>query len=265
MIRSLRNLEERFNQKARLCFCVKADSNGSRSAISTIATATIVVIIVVAIGLVAVLQIPAKNSSTQSSTRSSGEVSMQFVYPGTLVASSDLSWMNYSLTFTSNGPVLSNLSLSVLAPTGLLAQFSQNTIAVDASPSSATLQIGALQSTVPGNYQIMLIATDGGSTYSENETVQVLKYLVVTIGTSFVPGNLTVMVGGSVTWIRLNGNLSQYDNGDHDVDFSSGISTVSPTLAQYESWNYTFSQIGNYDYYCKYHPFMTGEIRVVSG
>jgi plastocyanin len=67
-----------------------------------------------------------------------------------------------------------------------------------------------------------------------------------------------------VTWIRLNGNLSQYDNGDHDVDFSSGISTVSPTLAQFESWNYTFGLTGNYSYYCKYHPFMTGEIRVVS-
>ena len=100
--------------------------------------------------------------------------------------------------------------------------------------------------------------------YSVDVTVQVLKYLVVTIGTAFIPRNLTVVQGGSVTWLRLNGNLSQFDDGSHDVDFSSGVATVSPTLAQFQSWSYQFNETGNYSDYCRYHPFMTGKIDVIS-
>ena len=94
--------------------------------------------------------------------------------------------------------------------------------------------------------------------------MEVIKYLVVTIGTSFVPANLTVSAGANVTWVRLNGPLSQYDDGSHDIDFLSGSSVVSPTLAQYQSWSYTFPQAGEYNYFCKFHPFMKGEIVVVS-
>ena len=110
-----------------------------------------------------------------------------------------------------------------------------------------------------------MVATGGGATYSQNESIQVLKYLVVTIGATFVPKNLTVTQGGTVTWLRLNGVISQYDNGDHNVVFSSsGLSAVSPTLDQYATWSYQFGAVGNYSYYCKYHPQMTGEISVVA-
>jgi plastocyanin len=81
---------------------------------------------------------------------------------------------------------------------------------------------------------------------------------------TFVPQNLIVEQGDLVTWLRLNGVISQYDDGDHDLDFSSGMSLVSPTLSQYDSWSYDFSLLGNYNYYCKYHPFLAGEISAVS-
>ena len=98
----------------------------------------------------------------------------------------------------------------------------------------------------------------------QSVSIKVVKYLIVTVGTSFIPQNLTVTEGSTVTWLRLNGILSPTDDGSHDVDFSSGISMVSPTLSQYEAWNFSFPQSGEYNYYCKYHPFMTGEIEVTT-
>lgn len=88
-----------------------------------------------------------------------------------------------------------------------------------------------------------------------------VKYLVVTVGATFVPGNLTIPAGSTVYWMRLNGVLSQYDNGDHNVVFKN-ISASSPTLTQYQSWSYVFNAAGNYPYYCAFHPFMTGEVVV---
>jgi plastocyanin len=204
----------------------------------------------------------ATNSS--SSAKASGELLPSFAFPGTLVVSPDLSSMNYSITFNSMGQVPNSLSLTVLAPNSLAASISPTNITFGSSAPTATLKLSSASNVTSGNYQIEIMASGSGQSYSENETVQVLKYLVVTIGTSFVPQNLTVTQGSAVTWIRLNGILSQYDNGAHDVDFSSGISVVSPTLNQYASWSYIFSQAGNYSYYCKYHPFMTGEIIVTS-
>ncbi len=265
-----------------------------RSAISTVIFAVIVIIIlVVAIAGFALMQ-PTESTSTQIATKAetssssteqnttetnlissvrsslssstssgpSGQILMEFTFPGTLLASSDLSSMNYTINFTPVGSVPTNLSLSVNAPSGLSASISPVAINLDLA-SQATLQVSVPQGTAPGNYRVTLVANGEGSTYKENETVDVVKYLIVTIAATFVPQNLTVVQGNAVTWVRLNGALSQYDNGAHDVDFSSGISVVSPTLAQFNSWSYTFTQTGNYSYYCKYHPFMTGNIYVV--
>jgi len=124
------------------------------------------------------------------------------------------------------------------------------------------LEIKSLNTTLPGSYSITLSASNGEYHYAKNVLIKVIKYLIVTVGTSFLPQNLTVAKGSTVTWLRLNGILSPSDDGSHDVDFSSGISLISPTLNQYESWNFTFTERGVYSYYCKYHPFMTGEIEV---
>ena len=126
------------------------------------------------------------------------------------------------------------------------------------------LELKSQNTTLLGSYSITVEASDGQSNYMQNVSIRVVKYLIVTVGTSFIPQNLNVSEGSTVTWLRLNGILSQSDDGSHDVDFSSGISLVSPTLNQYEAWNLSFTQTGEYNYYCKYHPFMTGVIEVTT-
>jgi plastocyanin len=200
------------------------------------------------------------SSTVSTSAGPSGELLMEFASPS-LLASPDLSSLNYSVSFHSLGNVPASVLLNVVTPIGLTASLSPANLTF-ASTTSATLQISASQSIAPGNYQIALTAFGQGETFTQNESIQVVKYLVVTIAATYVPQNLTVTQGSTVSWFRLNGVLSQYDNGDHNVAFSSGTSAVSPDLAQYATWTYTFAQVGTYSYYCKYHPFMTGEITV---
>ena len=154
--------------------------------------------------------------------------------------------INYSVNLDALGNVPNNLTLSVSRTHGLTTQFSPDNVIMSETQPQSTLSISSSSNVAPGNYQLSLEATGGGSAFTQNETIQVVRYLVVTIAATFVPDNLTVIQGATVTWLRLNGAISQYDNGEHDVDFSSGVSIVSPTLDQYQSWAYTFTQPGNY-------------------
>jgi len=247
----------------------------SQLAISTILVAVVFIALIIgaiATGLFLVLRKTQSSNQTSpgiqtislSSAGISGHLQMVIDFPDTLVASADLSWMNYTVSFQSMGNLPRNFSLNVHAPSGLAARFSQSELILGANHSANSLQLASSKAASPGNYQLTIVAQGGGSNYSAALTVQVVKYLVVTIGTSFIPQSLTVDQGGIVTWLRLNGVLSPSDDGSHDVDFSSGIATVSPTLGQYQSWSYQFNETGNYSYYCKYHPFMTGNINVIS-
>jgi plastocyanin len=246
----------------------------SQLAISTVLVAVILIVLLIgaiAIGLFLTLKTSSSNQKSSvvqtillSSAGRSGHLQMTLDFPGTLVASPDLAWVNYTVSFQSMGNLPQNLSLIVQAPSGLVARFEKSMLTLGANRSANTLQLESSSTTSQGNYQLTMLAIGGGANYSAALTVQVEKYLVVTIGTSFIPQNLTVDQSGTVTWLRLNGILSPSDDGSHDVDFSSGISTVSPTLAQYQSWSYQFNETGNYSYYCKYHPFMTGNINVIS-
>jgi amicyanin len=69
---------------------------------------------------------------------------------------------------------------------------------------------------------------------------------------------VTVAVGTEVVW-------TNNDSMDHSVEFSAdtGIPT-SPELAQGDTYSFTFTEPGTYDYICGIHPRMTGTI-VVEG
>jgi plastocyanin len=196
-------------------------------------------------------------------TGESKSASISFPFTSPLLISSDINILNYTVSIKPSVNTAENFSLSVQTPEGISASFFPDQISVSSDSSvNSTLQISASNSTGPGSYEITLIVSGKNSTFSTMEKVDVIKYLVVTVGTQFIPQNLTVDQGSQVTWLRLNGALSQTDDGSHDVDFSSGTSYVSPTLNQYASWSFIFNATGNYAYYCKFHPFMTGNIDV---
>lgn len=70
---------------------------------------------------------------------------------------------------------------------------------------------------------------------------------------AFVPGEITIAAGDTVTWTNDDPML-------HNVDL--GSMGKSPDIGKGGTYSMTFSQPGRYDYNCDIHPGMTGTVIV---
>ena len=70
---------------------------------------------------------------------------------------------------------------------------------------------------------------------------------------TFAPAELTVKVGTTVTW-------TNHDDIPHTV--ASAGKFRSKTLDTDDSFSFTFTTPGDYQYFCSLHPHMTGMIKV---
>ena len=68
---------------------------------------------------------------------------------------------------------------------------------------------------------------------------------------------LTVRAGTRVTWIN-------HDDDAHTVT-SSTDAFRSPGLDTDDTYSYTFTEPGTYEYFCTLHPLMRGKVIVRSG
>jgi len=73
-------------------------------------------------------------------------------------------------------------------------------------------------------------------------------------GMQFGPSDVTIDVGGTVTWTFGDAPIP------HTVSFDDG-SASSPTMAS-GTWSRTFTKAGTYTYHCAIHPNMTGTVTV---
>jgi plastocyanin len=71
---------------------------------------------------------------------------------------------------------------------------------------------------------------------------------------AFSPASLTVTVGTTVTWINQ-------DDDAHTVDSTQG-KFKSGTLNKGGQFDFRFTEAGEYPFYCRFHPKMTGKIIV---
>jgi plastocyanin len=74
---------------------------------------------------------------------------------------------------------------------------------------------------------------------------------------AFNPATLTVPVGTTVTW-------TNEDTAPHTVTSKSGGPLNSPNLSKGDSWSFTFTTPGSYEYFCAIHPDMVGKVIVTS-
>ncbi|KRE88649.1 hypothetical protein ASG87_08700 [Frateuria sp. Soil773] len=80
--------------------------------------------------------------------------------------------------------------------------------------------------------------------------------VVVSItGFAFGPAQLTVRPGTQVTWIN-------HDQVPHTVTSRQGKLLDSPALDTDDRYSHTFTEAGDFEYYCTVHPFMTGVVHV---
>jgi len=90
---------------------------------------------------------------------------------------------------------------------------------------------------------------------SNSEPKQEGQELIIEIKDfAFNPQDITVKKGDKITWINRDSVIhtaTSYDNV-----FDSG------NLSEGKSFSYVFSEAGNFEYFCKPHPYMKGKIVV---
>jgi amicyanin len=92
-------------------------------------------------------------------------------------------------------------------------------------------------------------AAESGSSTAAAASVDIM-------GFAYSPANLTIAVGDTVTW-------TNHDTAPHNVVISDGpVKFTSPTLETGDTYTYTFTVAGTYDYYCSIHPDMQASVTV---
>ena len=75
----------------------------------------------------------------------------------------------------------------------------------------------------------------------------------------YLPYSLEIWVSDTVSWNNVDSAAHTVTSGHpnkHDGNFDSGIMMVN------QSWEFTFTDSGEYDYYCSLHPWMKGTVSV---
>lgn len=87
-------------------------------------------------------------------------------------------------------------------------------------------------------------------------------------GSTFSPADVTIAVGGTVTWTHNDGQ-NAHTVTDDGGDFDSSPTCAGPLplqadcLTQGEKHTATYTETGTFGYHCKIHSGMTGTVTVV--
>lgn len=74
-------------------------------------------------------------------------------------------------------------------------------------------------------------------------------------GLSFIPEELAISVGDTVTWVN-------HDEDHHDIE---GGPVNSPEMAKDQTYSFTFEKPFAFEYKCKIHTYMRGKVTAGDG
>lgn len=97
----------------------------------------------------------------------------------------------------------------------------------------------------PANTQPNQSAVTGNTTTAQTWNISIKNF-------AFIPANLTIRTGDTVTWINQ-------DTTPHRI---SGTGFQGDILNVGQKYNFTFTTAGTFDYICSIHPSMKGKIIV---
>ncbi len=75
----------------------------------------------------------------------------------------------------------------------------------------------------------------------------------------YIPSNIVIEKGKQVTWVNEDSAFHSVTSGFYETPtelFDSGH------LDPYESYTFTFDELGTFDYFCTLHPWMKGQVIV---
>jgi len=162
------------------------------------------------------------------------------------------------------GEVLNGtLEVRAFAPRGISIVLNESSVSLANNPQTIPLRLKADLGVPPGEYKVRVEATSASvATLNRTFSIEVVPALVIIRGLVFLPQNLTIPRGTSVSWINLDSNVGCCDPGNHNVVFLSGSNASSPILKRLDNWSHTFDAPATFGYECTIHPFMKGQVTV---
>ena len=79
-------------------------------------------------------------------------------------------------------------------------------------------------------------------------------------GTCFLPGEVTIGVGESIIWSNDSSVVHTVTSGNPE-DGSDGFFDSSIIMSG-DTFSHTFTEAGQYNYFCSIHPWMQGSVLV---
>jgi amicyanin len=123
-------------------------------------------------------------------------------------------------------------------------------VGITAGPSTAATTPVVAKQVMPGMSMppaISPAAVSGQDAPVASDAVTIQNF-------AFSPATVTIKAGTTLTWTNR-------DQDPHTVSAMSGAFR-SPTLNTGQSYQYTFTTPGHFDYLCTIHPFMTATVVV---
>jgi plastocyanin len=121
---------------------------------------------------------------------------------------------------------------------------------------AAFVSLAGLQATGASTAEVLGLKAAQTSVQPAVAAPSARKVDVMIMNYVYTPADLEVSVGDTVTWTNM-------DTAPHTVTVTSGpVKFNSGNLQKGESFTYTFTEPGKYEYYCAVHPDMTASVTV---
>jgi plastocyanin len=150
--------------------------------------------------------------------------------------------------------VITSLALPAVAAGIAILGGTAIAVGIVTTPSTATAPVAAAPAPMGAEQMMPGMAMPQGGAPGAGQDAPVATDSVAIQNFAFSPTTVTVKAGSTVTWTNR-------DQDAHTVTAMSGP-FHSPTLTTGQSFRYTFTTPGRYDYLCTIHPFMTATVVV---
>jgi plastocyanin len=242
----------------------------ARTAVSAeVATAIVVVVFVAAFaGYLFVSSSPAKTSSSQTSSTASSSSGGSYPFSfnllnarAAIVGQNDYTQIVVLQIIHPLEGSNETVDLAGQGPAGVTVAFTPASPVV-LTPVSTVLNVSVVVTTAaaaPGNYTVTVSGYSRTSSQTTSFTLEVVKYRVAIFQHLFEPRVLNVTAGSTVYWQNLDGpeaycGTPLLGNGQHNLVFTTLQGADSPTIKQFQVYNFTFNTPGSYYYYSSIDP-----------
>ncbi|HUR24842.1 MAG TPA: plastocyanin/azurin family copper-binding protein [Candidatus Thermoplasmatota archaeon] len=122
---------------------------------------------------------------------------------------------------------------------------------------------------VGGNATVSGSASGSSTNSSTNGTDAPDSADVTLASTAFSPKDVTIKMGGTVTWTHNDGTQKHTVTSDDAAwdshpSCASPITPISDCMDSGDKFEQTFPTVGTFAYHCKIHTSMTGVVNVVA-